>query len=83
MPATQVTRHVFGRGWANVFVADWDPSVHTVPIRDSSPHQMSAACACRPRLTDGKTALLVHNSWDGREIFERALYGAFGRHGMN
>lgn len=49
-------------------------TVHVVPINDLKPHDDSIACACNPRLefVEGGSTVVVHNSYDGREIFERA-----------
>jgi hypothetical protein len=44
--------------------------VHVLPINDARPHRESVDCECRPRV-EGRVC--IHNSWDGREIAERAI----------
>jgi hypothetical protein len=46
--------------------------VHVIPINDLRPHEESLACPCRPRRNVGQPNVVVHNSFDGREIVERA-----------
>jgi hypothetical protein len=49
-----------------------DP-VHVLPVNDLREHVSEGiGCECRPRLIDGG-AVIVHNSFDGREITERAV----------
>ena len=65
------------RRWAN-YVADCPPAVHTIPLRDSAPHEESLACPCGPRVHRyGEGMQVIHNSWDGREILERAIVEGF------
>ncbi len=45
-----------------------------IPIGDLVEHVPSPACQCCPRVQDGVT---IHNSRDGREIIEGALYYAY------
>jgi len=48
--------------------------VHVLPLNDLKPHEESRQCECRPRVEkQGEGTVVVHNSWDGREILERAL----------
>lgn len=49
--------------------------VHVKPVNDLSPHRDSADCPCRPRVeqVEGGGIVVVHNSFDGREITERAV----------
>jgi hypothetical protein len=52
-----------------------DNTVHVYPLNDICRHDTeSAFCDCRPRLEPhGDALLVIHNSWDGREITERAF----------
>jgi hypothetical protein len=56
-----------------------DNTVHVYPLNDVFIHSTDTPwCDCHPRLEPYDSALLViHNSWDGREITERALDTAF------
>jgi hypothetical protein len=45
---------------------------HIVPINDLKEHIEDSKCFCRPRYKGGGT--FVHNSCDGREHLERAIY---------
>ena len=53
--------------------------VHVLPLNDSGPHSESSLCSCHPTvlkeklITGGIGVVVVHNSWDGREITERAI----------
>ena len=42
--------------------------VHVIPCADLHEHDAALDCWCRPALEDG---YVVHNSEDGRELFER------------
>lgn len=42
---------------------------HVHPLGDLREHWLTTDCWCRPYLYDG---IVVHNSLDGREIYERA-----------
>lgn len=46
---------------------------HVIPINDKKPHIEKRYCKCSPKLIyqDG-VAIYVHNSYDGREVFEQA-----------
>ena len=49
---------------------------HVVPINDPPGHLTEGiACACCPKVEhyDNGNTLVIHNSWDGREILELAL----------
>lgn len=53
---------------------------HVHPVNDARPHDTESGgdCECGPKvefLENGDT-LVVHNSWDGREIFEQLDGGA-------
>jgi len=39
---------------------------HILPMNDTFRHEESDTCSCMPRLRDG--ALVVHNSYDRREV---------------
>lgn len=51
--------------------------LHVIPLNDIFPHYTKMSCGCRPKLRpiekdDGESCLLViHNSWDRREVYER------------
>lgn len=46
--------------------------VHVYPIGDSREHQCNRMeCWCRPILNEDAGYVVVHNSADGRELFER------------
>lgn len=45
---------------------------HVLPANDTKPHMESEACECEPRVDQyiyGR--IVVHNSYDKRELFER------------
>lgn len=45
--------------------------VHVLPVNDLKVHAESELCECRPRIEQsGNGWLIVHNSYDGRELFE-------------
>lgn len=52
---------------------------HVYPVNDLREHDTeSRYCDCRPRIEMyGDNALVIHNSWDGREIREGAVRAAF------
>mgnify|MGYP001584846177 CR=1 FL=1 len=48
---------------------------HVEPINDKFPHNTkSSVCLCNPRIDKQSNGVLIiiHNSWDKREIWERA-----------
>jgi hypothetical protein len=46
---------------------------HVLPIDDLKPHYDSRACECIPKVEEyGFGAVVIHNSYDGREITEQA-----------
>jgi hypothetical protein len=53
--------------------------IHIYPEGDLKPHNTdSRLCDCRPRLEHyDEGCLVIHNSWDGREIREGAIEHAF------
>lgn len=42
---------------------------HVIPLNDLREHEEAVTCPCEPWM-DGE--IIIHNSWDGREITERA-----------
>jgi hypothetical protein len=54
--------------------------IHVYPMHDRAPHDTySRLCPCRPRIQREKNGVVViHRSWDGREILECAVYHAYG-----
>lgn len=51
---------------------------HIVPINDLEPHQEEGTtCKCEPKVIfpEGGDMLVVHNSFDGREILEKVEEG--------
>ncbi len=45
--------------------------VNVVPVNDLRPHQENENCPCAPRIEyHGRSWLVIHNSYDGREMFE-------------
>ncbi len=42
---------------------------HIIPIDDIKEHVSLPTCHCNPQLKDG---VWVHNSFDGREVYEQA-----------
>ncbi|HQZ81595.1 MAG TPA: hypothetical protein PLR83_00115 [Pyrinomonadaceae bacterium] len=60
-----------GKGWCRDTYAD---KVDIRPRGEELDHIPETGCACRPRIShdvEGRT-MIIHNSWDGREDFERA-----------
>lgn len=54
-------------GWRNTQESTkW----HIIPMDDDKEHQVSLECWCCPEL-DEEDNLIIHNSADGRELFER------------
>lgn len=45
---------------------------HVYPLNDLAPHNLKGGpCPCKPRVeVHRQTALIIHNSFDGREAFE-------------
>lgn len=48
--------------------ANDDGALHVVPLVDLRDHLLSMQCFCLPQIDDG---VVVHNSMDRREEFER------------
>ena len=48
--------------------------VNVMPENDLKPHIESADCACEPTVeVIGASLLIIHNSYDHREIIEQAI----------
>jgi hypothetical protein len=46
--------------------------LHILPINDIEEHEELSTCKCNPKLIEEKGELiLVHNSFDKREVIER------------
>ncbi len=45
---------------------------HVTPIDDLEPHEESTTCKCEPRVEIGCNGdmIIIHNAFDGRELFE-------------
>lgn len=55
-------------------------AMHVLPVNDLKEHEESEHCHCQPKVEyeeNGK--VIIHNSYDGREIFEEAKEHAFNR----
>jgi len=47
-------------------------AIEVVPEKDKKPHISDEMCECGPKVeTTNGVAMLVHNSFDGREKYER------------
>lgn len=52
--------------------------IHVLPVNDLKPHDESRVCACRPKVEpEGDVAVVIHYSYDGREILEAAIDAAW------
>lgn len=49
--------------------------INVVPVDDLKAHVDGPGCACGPRVTcyENGNRVIVHNSYDGREILENAI----------
>lgn len=48
--------------------------LHVSPVGDTYQHETDGApCDCNPRLEQQESGdiIMIHNAWDGREIFEQ------------
>lgn len=57
-----------------------DNAVHCYPLNDLQPHATDGLpCPCGPtkETVEGGGVVMIHNSFDGREILEKAAEGAF------
>lgn len=44
---------------------------HILPVNDVEEHEESSTCKCEPRIEiAGGDMLMIHNSFDGRELLE-------------
>ena len=47
-------------------------SIHIIPRNDIKDHDESSTCDCKPELImENGEMILVHNSFDGRELTEK------------
>jgi len=46
---------------------------HILPLNDSKEHEELSTCDCLPKveIAEGGDMLIIHNSYDGREIVEK------------
>jgi hypothetical protein len=52
---------------------DWDEDIHVVPRNDTVDHWTTVHCWCQPERDNEQLNVVVHNSADGREAYERGL----------
>lgn len=45
--------------------------IHVTPINDLREHEDSAACWCGPSRDDEEPRVVIHNSMDQRETYEK------------
>lgn len=47
--------------------------LHILPINDIKPHEDTTTCHCNPsvEVTDSGDMMVIHNSFDGRENYEK------------
>lgn len=59
--------------WSNQFEPNNSATIHVLPVNDIAEHSESDDCICHPKISyvDGGGKVVVHNSFDGREILER------------
>ena len=50
-----------------------DKIIHVLPVNDMHEHKETGYnCLCNPKLMlDSGHLIVVHNSWDGRELYEQ------------
>lgn len=60
------------RGGWDVVRGD-DSFMHVMPKHDAVPHTCSFDCVCRPRRDELGGVVVVHNSADHRERFEKEV----------
>jgi hypothetical protein len=58
------------RPWASTPVSKTEVHVH--PLEDLYPHVLTDTCACGPKIdiVEGAGRVIVHNSWDKREVYD-------------
>ncbi|MGD0002870.1 MAG: hypothetical protein ABSE06_01430 [Anaerolineaceae bacterium] len=46
--------------------------IHVHPLEDLVVHILTEDCGCHPQIdiVEGAGRVIVHNSWDGREVYE-------------
>jgi len=54
-------------GWRNVPIGQ---RFHLIPLEDLREHEATMQCWCVPE-EDNDDPIVIHNSADGRELFER------------
>jgi len=52
-------------------VFERDDTVEIVPLRDIREHFFGMKCWCQPRRDEKDPSVIVHNSADGRELYEQ------------
>jgi hypothetical protein len=55
-------------GWQ---VHNCGATIHVVPVGDTHEHDFNSQCRCHPEQEPGMKSIFVHNSYDGREAFEK------------
>lgn len=55
--------------WALLPAGDVD--LHVVPTDDDKPHPLTVDCPCKPRRDPESPTVIIHNSWDHRELLEQ------------
>lgn len=49
-----------------------ESDIHVLPVKDLREHEESRTCWCQPVIDlTGRTALVVHQALDGRELVEQ------------
>ena len=56
--------------WAVLYTPYW--GTHVLPIKDDSDHTVDSTCECHPRVDLEDGLVIIHNSFDGREVLEEA-----------
>jgi hypothetical protein len=51
--------------------------IHVLPVNDSEEHILDSTCSCNPQIENAENGhlLVIHNSFDGRELIEELLDG--------
>ena len=57
-------------GWENVHNSLTD-EIHVIPFDDLMPHTPTLDCRCRPVRDEESPRVVIHNSADQREAYER------------
>jgi len=46
-------------------------AIHIIPVNDLKEHEENSTCECQPTLImENGEMIFVHNSYDGRELYE-------------